>query len=183
MQVLKLNYNIILQKMISIFLMLMLSTSIFASDSIYTHKMNRLHGIGTESLADFSTKPKVVVIYQPNCQWCEKQISDLAKFQHRCEGSFNTILVGSRGNKRKLTSELKRFDGDFPAFAGSREFLRKIGGVLATPITLFFNQKGKLIGKKRGYLQSTLMQQALAIQTNNNCLKINDNSINIDVVQ
>ncbi len=174
MQVLKLKFSTVLQKSISIILMLMLSTNAFATDSIYTHKMKRLQGNSTESLAGLSTKPKVVVVYQPHCKWCEKQISDLAQFQHHCDGAFNTILVGSKGNKRKLLSELKRFNGDFPAFAGSRKFLKGIGGVPATPITLFFNNKGELIGKNRGYIENDRMQRALAIQTNNKCKGIDD---------
>jgi len=169
MQALKLNFNTILQKNIGIILMLMLSTNAFATDSIYTHKMKRLQGYGTESLAGISTKPKVVVVYQPDCKWCAKQISDLAQFQHSCEGVFNTVLVGSRGSKRTLSLELKRFNSDFPAFAGSRKFLKVIGGVPATPITLFFNNKGELIGKNHGYLENNRMQRALAIQTNNSC--------------
>jgi len=152
-----------------IILMLIFSTSIKASSKISSHQMKLLQKVGKTSLSQLSSKAKVVVIYQPECHWCKKQIADLVQLQHQCRGSFDTVLVGARSNQFKLKSELRYFEGDFPALLANRQFLRDIGGVKATPVSLFFNEKNVLIGKKQGYLPEEQMRKIVDLQTNQTC--------------
>jgi len=156
-------------KSVSIVMMLSFSANLVASDKVFSHQMKLLQGVGKASLTQISSKPKVVVIYQPECQWCKKQISDLVEIGHQCKGSFDTVLVGARSNQFKLRSELRHFTGEFPALMANHQFLRDIGGVKATPVSLFFNGKGELIGKKQGYLSEARMKQVVRLQTSQAC--------------
>ena len=164
----KLNYKRGIQ--IGISLVVLLTTSVsLATEQVYLYSLKALRLNAKFSLASLSDKPKVAVVFQPNCAWCIKQAADLARLQNECSGEFETVLIGSRAKRQALKRELRHFSDETPALQADPQFIRQIGGVEATPVTLFFDQAGNLLGRKQGYLPVTKLRQAIAIQTNKAC--------------
>lgn len=146
----KSNYNFISAIILCTLLCAGLVTDTRAD--VYKHPLKSLVESGKFSLEGLSDKPKVAVICQPDCTWCEKQIGDLDKLQERCNNQFETVIIGARGKRKALKREVKRYRTNFPALEGDRRFLRQIDEIRATPIILFFNNSGELLGRNRGYL-------------------------------
>ena len=111
----------------------------------------------------------VAMIYQPDCSWCKKQGKTLAKAIKQCQSSIKIALIGTKGNARQLKQELRHYHQDFPAFIADREFLRTIGGYQASPTTLVFDDKGKLIAKKLGFIPEEKLTMALEIISLGSC--------------
>jgi len=111
----------------------------------------------------------VAMIYQPDCSWCKKQGKILERAFKQCKKSINIALVGTKGNTRQLRKELKHYHEDIPAFIASRKFLRDIGGYQASPTTLIYNEEGKLIVKKRGFIPDQKLASALAVISKDAC--------------
>ena len=141
---------------------------------VYKQPLKSLADTSKFSLADVSDKPLVSVIFQPDCSWCDKQIKQLISYQNACEGTFDTVLVGALGKRQQLKRELNRYSVDLPALQSNAKFLRKVGKIKATPVVLFYDEKGELLGRNRGYLESVRMQKALEILTNGQCAPIGD---------
>ena len=119
-----------------------------------------------ENYAEVST---IAMLYQPGCKWCKKQGKLLANIQKSCGAHANIALVGADGNTQKLKRELRHFDKNLPAFEANKKFLRKIKGIEAFPTTVVFDKKGKLIAKKRGYIEPQKLAQVLGVLTNQRC--------------
>lgn len=136
---------------------------------IYQYPLKDLRSSERHSLAQLSDSAKVVVVFQPECDWCERQIKDLADIEAQCRAHIKTVLIGSRGKRRALKRELKRFEQSLPALQADKHFIRRLGGVVATPVTLFFDKKGQLLAKRRGYIQKDKLRQAVNIQTKSQC--------------
>ena len=111
----------------------------------------------------------VAMIYQPDCSWCKKQGKILERAFKQCQNSMNIVLVGTKGNTRQLRKELKHYHDDIPAFIADRKFLRDIGGYQASPTTLIYNDEGKLIVKKRGFIPEEKLASALAVISRDSC--------------
>ena len=111
----------------------------------------------------------VAMIFQPDCSWCKKQGKLLELAFKQCQNSMNIALVGTKGNSRQLRKELKHYHDDIPAFIADRKFLRNIGGYQASPTTLIYNEEGKLIAKKRGFISAEKLAGALAIISHDAC--------------
>ena len=111
----------------------------------------------------------IAMVYQPDCPWCEKQELLLRKIKHACDSNVNLALIGNKGSARDLKRELKHFSQNLPAYRADSKFLRKIGGVDASPTTLFFDKKGNIIAKKRGYISPEKLFNAVNIITNKSC--------------
>jgi thioredoxin-related protein len=111
----------------------------------------------------------VAMIYQPDCSWCKKQGKILERAFNQCKKSMNIALVGTKGNTRQLRKELKHYHDDIPAFIADRKFLRDIGGYQASPTTLIYNEEGKLIVKKRGFIPEQKLASALAVISKDAC--------------
>lgn len=111
----------------------------------------------------------IAMVYQPDCSWCKKQELLLRKIQHECNSKVNLALIGNKGNARELKRELKHFDKSLPAYSADNKFLRNIGGIAASPTTLFFDKNGNVIAKKRGYIPSEQLFNAVNIITEKSC--------------
>ncbi len=111
----------------------------------------------------------ITMIFQPDCSWCKKQGKALTKIFQQCQSSMNVALVGTKGNARQLRKELKHYHQDIPSFIADRKFLRQIGGYQASPTTLIFNDKGELIGNKRGFIPEDKLAKAVNILTDGTC--------------
>lgn len=111
----------------------------------------------------------VAMLYQPNCSWCKKLGVTMANLLKTCDKQVNLSLIGNKGNRRQLKRELKHFSQQLAAYQASKAFLRDIGGVAASPTTLFYDQDGKLLAKRRGYIEPQQFSAAIAQLTNSSC--------------
>ncbi len=127
------------------------------------HTKEQTYHLKNNNLATIS------MIFQPNCSWCKKQGKTLATAIKHCQGLLNISLIGTNGNRRQLTHELKHYSSDIPAFIADRQFLRKIGGYQASPTTLIFNRKDKLLVKKRGFIPAEQLANVLDMLTQGKC--------------
>ena len=111
----------------------------------------------------------IAMVYQPDCSWCKKQEKLLRQIKQECNNKVNLALIGNKGSARALKRELKYFNKSFPAYKADTKFLRKIGGIAASPTTLFFDRSGNVIAKKRGFIPPAQLFNAVSIMTNKNC--------------
>lgn len=111
----------------------------------------------------------IAMVYQPNCSWCKKQEQLLRKIKHECDSNVNLALIGNKGNMRDLKRELKHFNKSLPAYKADNKFLRQVGGIAASPTTLFFDKSGNVLAKKRGYIPPEQLFHAVNIITNKAC--------------
>lgn len=111
----------------------------------------------------------VAMIYQPDCPWCKKQGEVLTQAFEQCHDVVNIVLVGTRGNKRQLKKELKHYHKELPSFLASRQFLRSIGGYQASPTTLIYDEHGRLLKKKRGFIAEDKLANAFDVITRGSC--------------
>lgn len=113
-------------------------------------------------------KPQLLMFYQPDCRWCGLQMQAMQAVQSACP-QVVMQLVGIRGSDRQLRAELRRHRSELPAFAGTDTFLRKVGGVEATPMTLVLNAQGEEAGRHRGYLDEEQLLAAANWLTGSTC--------------
>ncbi|WDE05585.1 hypothetical protein SG34_001160 [Thalassomonas viridans] len=140
-----------------------------SAGGLYHYPLKSLTDRESKSLADYRGATRIAVVFQPECPWCDKQIADLARLEHLCGGAFSTVLIGTRGNKRTLKRELRRFAAPLPALQADKGFMRLLSGFEATPVTLFFGPAGKLLASRRGYIPPDKLKRAIALQTGGLC--------------
>ncbi|MGB1197923.1 MAG: TlpA family protein disulfide reductase [Thalassotalea sp.] len=129
-------------------------------------KISSIKAKPTEYRSELAT---IALVYQPDCSWCKKQGQWLAKVQQQCANQVNLALIGNKGSKRQLKRELQHFDRRLPAYLANKAFLRSIGGVAASPTTLFFDKEGKLLAKKRGFIEPKQFINAVATISQQGC--------------
>lgn len=120
-------------------------------------------------LTPVEAKPMITMIYQPKCPWCKRQSKTLAKIVEDCSDHITVNIVGYKGDKKTLKRELKHYAPILPAYLANKRFLRDVGGVKASPTTLFYNAKGQLITKQRGFIETKKLINAASIISNNQC--------------
>ncbi|WP_170308246.1 thioredoxin fold domain-containing protein [Parashewanella tropica] len=114
-------------------------------------------------------KLSVIMLFQPQCSWCKKQAQQLTQLQQRCQHQFHISLVGTNGSKRQLKRSLKHYDDELLAAKASKVFLRKIGGFKASPTTIFYDQNGNEVAKRRGYIQLDKFKNAIKLLSKGEC--------------
>lgn len=152
----------------------MASASAQASTSIENGKNNQfllksLLSGKREAVIKTNGRITIAMIYQPDCSWCKKQGRILKKLLEQCPKALNIALIGNQGSRKQLKRELKHFDKKLSAYQAESFFLREIGGVAASPTTLFFDEQGQLIAKRRGYIPQEQFSNAVSQLTHNHC--------------
>ncbi len=140
------------------------------ASELVTHPLKDLRHQGSLTLPAAHTQvATIAMIFQPDCPWCKKQGKSLAELSHRCGHTLNLSLIGTKGDARQLKRELRHFADEIPALAADSQFLRLAGGIEASPTTLFFDAQGKLLLKKRGYIDEAALNQAATALTQGQC--------------
>lgn len=111
---------------------------------------------------------RVAIIYQPDCEWCEKQAKDLSALSEGCE-TLTALLLGTKGSKRKLRASAAKMSASLPAFEASKPLLRKVGGVPATPITLVIDDDDQVVAQRRAYMPKAQLREVLQIISDGHC--------------
>ena len=111
------------------------------------------------ALGRYEGRPLVMVFFQPECNWCAKQVRAINELRERCD--FEAIAVGVGGTRAELRKELRRIRPDFPAYQASPRLIEAMGGVLATPMTLLGDADGAFLNWSRGFLSGGKLQQLM----------------------
>lgn len=140
-----------------------------AVEEVYQHRLKLLNRSGSSSLAQVAEGVNVAMLFQPDCDWCERQLADIDTLRQRCPEQLTAALIGVRANARQLKRELRHLNTSLPALRADNVFLRQLGAGEATPVTLFFDAQGKLLAKRRGYIPFDKLQRAVSLQTGGRC--------------
>jgi thioredoxin-related protein len=165
----KRSRNFYCRLLMLVFLWLPVAMSVSASISLFDISLRLLSHHPQASLQQ--NKPQLLMFYQPDCRWCGLQMQAMQVAQPACE-EVVMQLVGIRGSERQLRAELRRHRSDLPAFFGSEIFVRQVGGVAATPMTLLLNAKGEEVRRYRGYLNEEQLLAAANWLTANACTEM-----------
>ena len=103
-------------------------------------------------LERYEGKPVLMVFFEPDCSWCYRQVRVVNDLKRQCAGEFAAIAIGVNGNRQALRKEVRRLQPDFPAYQASRELLKSLGGIDATPLSLLGDAEGEFASWSRGYL-------------------------------
>lgn len=112
--------------------------------------LRSLHEPAIHSLTMYEGKPLVMVFFQPDCNWCARQVRVINSLRKQC--NFEAIAVGTGGTRMELREELRQLRPTFPAYQASPELIRAMGGVDATPVMLLGDADGHFLNWSRGYL-------------------------------
>lgn len=123
-----------------------------ASPSLLAYNLKSLQDPEIHALDIYEGKPVVMVFFQPNCNWCAKQIDAINDLSKQCSHKFEAIAVGIGGNRTELRKELRRLRPDFPAYQASPRLIAEMGGVIATPIILLGDARGEFRNWTRGFV-------------------------------
>ncbi len=120
--------------------------------SLLEFELRSLADPETHSLSRYAGKPVVLLLFQPDCNWCLRQARVAGELTQSCTAGFETVLIGFRGNRSQLRKELRRLDQSFPAYQASPELLDAVGNPQTTPVMLLGDEDGRFVSWIRGFL-------------------------------
>ena len=146
------------------------TTSLSAQANFFEYQLKNLRNSNqTDSILNTNKVGAIAMIFQPDCPWCKKQSATMAQLQKKCGNILNISVIGTKGSTMQLKRELRHFDDSLNAFSADTTFLRLAGGFQASPTTLFFDQKGELLLKQRGYINPEKLNAAAQAISGNIC--------------
>lgn len=153
--------NILLVPLAAIYL----ATPVTAAVSIQLEPLQRL----AAPAGDISQlTPKIVMFFAPNCRFCAQQQRQMELLQRHCL-AVDHWLVGINGTERALKQQWQAWQTRLPLYAADSRWLRQIGGVDATPTTLFVSANNQLLAKHRGMLSQQQLLEAYQAVTGSSC--------------
>ena len=111
------------------------------------------------SMADFRGKVVLLSFFEPGCPWCYRQMKVFNQIHSECDEILQPLSVGIHGAKQKLRSELRRAKVQYPAVRSTPALIQLTGEINATPRTLIFGPRGKLLFTGRGYIKFEQIQK------------------------
>lgn len=123
-----------------------------STPSLLTYDLKSLEEPEIRSLTRYRGKPIVMVFFQPDCNWCAKQIRAINELHEQCQGDFGAIAIGVSGSRSELRSELRRLRPDFPAYQASPHLIEQMGGVETTPVLLLGDSDGRFVDWASGFI-------------------------------
>ena len=127
-------------------------------------QLEELRSAEMESLESFAGSPIFLVFFEPRCSWCAKQIAALQDLLERCPGQFRAVALGVHSDIPGYRRFLRRAEVELPAYRASPKLQAAIGGVPATPYTLFLDAAGKPTHRLRGAIDTAQLSHWLAEQ-------------------
>jgi len=104
-------------------------------------------------------KPKMIMLFEPNCRFCGLQRQQMEQVQKYCS-AVEQWLVGVNGTERALKQQWQAWQSRLPLYVADPVWLRQIGGVDATPTTLFVSADHQLLATHRGMLNQAQLTKA-----------------------
>jgi thioredoxin-related protein len=110
------------------------------------------------SLQEFQGRRTFLVFFEPDCPWCVKQMRALEELGQQCPERIQTVTAGVHGKLPEYRRLLRVAGTDQPAFMASNRLVAAIGGVTATPYTLFLDARGQPTHRLQGYIPAPEMR-------------------------
>ncbi len=133
-----------------------------ANPSLLDYSLKRLDEPSSESLGGHRGKPVLMLFFQPECNWCFKQVRVINALPGNCRESFTALAVGVNGGRSDLKRELQKLRPEFPAYQASPQLLSDLGGVPATPFALLGSADGAFHSWMRGYIPESKLRASLS---------------------
>lgn len=132
---------------------LLFSLAAFCSqaDTLFDFEMKNLKTGKTEKLPLTSSAPTLLVFFQPDCKWCEKQIALVTQLQQDCQQPVQALAIGTLGGYRELKKEVRKQQISLPSYLASSRFISALGGINTSPVSVLFNTDGTVEWAARGY--------------------------------
>ena len=99
--------------------------------------------------SDLAGRRTLVILFQPECAWCEIQFRHAASFAD-AHPEIAVVAVSLRGTRRDLVAELHEAGTDLAAYRGSPALMRALGQPAGTPRVYMVAENGKLVAAARG---------------------------------
>ncbi|MCG8670309.1 MAG: hypothetical protein MI867_12900 [Pseudomonadales bacterium] len=151
------------------------STSLAYSNSnesgLLDFRLKKLFNQRKESLTKHEGLPIVMVFFEERCGWCLKLMQDLNAIQNQCPNMLQPIAIGiDTGSLHGLKKLARKAAVTYPVYIATDSLLAGIGGVEATPYTLFADKNGAYKGRLRGYIPTSkllsLVSQQFSVESN-----------------
>lgn len=133
-----------------------------ASATLADLSLERLDRRGEFALAGRPQQVLMLTFFEPQCSWCQRQLRALGELAQSCDPQLQPVAVGINGREGALRRELRRARVRYPAVRASRELLRRVGDVPATPWTLLMDGSGTVLATLRGYVSAGRLAAAFA---------------------
>ena len=131
------------------------------SPSLLEFELRSLDEPEVHSLTRFAGKPLLMLFFEPDCNWCLRQVRAVNKLSTTCDGDFAAIAVGTGGSRAELKRELRRSRPAFPAYQVSPRLFDALGGIEATPLILVGGADGAFVTHVRGYTPAESLLETL----------------------
>jgi thiol-disulfide isomerase/thioredoxin len=129
----------------------------------FSLSLKSLQSPAMDEMSQFNHKTIIINFFEPECNWCYRQIIALEKLPESCNG-VQVLLVGIHGNRQALQRELRRTKSTIPSYEASQALLALTDDIDATPITFIINTHGTITHKVRGYSPNLFTDNALCSQ-------------------
>jgi thiol-disulfide isomerase/thioredoxin len=116
---------------------------------------------GAPNWMHHSHSPALLVLFQPDCPFCERQFRQVEQFAAR-RPAVRVLAVALHGTPQALMFELRRAKATVPAYRASPELLRRLGNPATTPQVFLVDAGGHVIWQKRGLQLFDALESALA---------------------
>ena len=138
--------------------------------SLLSFELKSLGEPERHSLDRYRGQPVLMVFFEPDCNWCLRQIRAINELRASCPGSVAAIAVGVNGNRSQLQKTLRRMRPEFPAYEASPELVESLGGVPATPFTLLGDTNGEFVNWTRGFIKTDELRAFVAEHNQRFCV-------------
>lgn len=116
---------------------------------------------GQLDLRQFADRWMLLVLFEPNCSWCLKQLQAADKLRAQRPGEVAVVAVGVHGSRPQLKAWLRKARGAFPAALATPELVAALDGVPATPWTLVSRPGGAFHTHLRGFADPEVLRALL----------------------
>jgi len=129
--------------------------------SLFDFELRSLAGPERINLQHFKGKPSLMVLVEPDCPWCFRQVRALNRLTHKCSQQFQPLALGINGSRKALLAEYRKLRPEFPTLQANRQLLQALGDIPGTPFSLLVAPNGKPLRWLRGYIPDQKLQQIL----------------------
>ncbi len=145
------------------------STLADSTPSVLAYELRSLDEPARHKLARYEGKPVLVTFFQPDCNWCAKQIRGINHLVEKCPGEFHALAVGVNGDRQRLKKEIRRLKPAFPAYEASPQLIADVGGEVVTPFTLVGDRDGRFKNWLVGLMSDEKLMQQLGGSIDGTC--------------
>ncbi|WP_444901285.1 TlpA family protein disulfide reductase [Microbulbifer sp. SSSA007] len=129
--------------------------------SLFDFELRSLAGSERINLQHFKDKPSLMVLVEPDCPWCFRQVRALNWLTHLCSQQFQPLALGINGSRKALLAEYRKLRPEFPMFQANRKIQQVLGETPGTPFSFLIAPNGKPLRWLRGYIPDEQLQPIL----------------------